>query len=106
MSTLEIVVLFVFHEQQVAAQCSVSSAVLSQRHCVMDSRLTYHLLELMLLMILLMLIFPLLLISRINHNSIHYRPLQNAFLFYVNHTSISLLIFTSSAFESLEQPPW
>ena len=57
-----------------SAQCSVSSAVLSQRHCVMDSRLTYHLLELMLLMILLMLIFPLLLISRINHNSnsIHY----------------------------------
>ena len=38
----------------------------------MDSRLTYHLLELMLLMILLMLIFPLLLISRINRNSIHY----------------------------------
>ena len=73
MSTLEIVVLFVFYEQQVAAsaQCSVSSAVLSQRHCVMDSRLTYHLLELMLLMNLLMLIFPLLLISRINHNSIH-----------------------------------
>ena len=67
MSILEIVVLFVFYEQQVAAsaQCSVSSAVLSQRHCVMDSRLTYHLLELMLLMILLMLIFHLLLISRI-----------------------------------------
>ena len=79
MSILEIVVLFVFYELMsskwllvLSAQCSVSSAVLSQRHCVMDSRLTYHLLELMLLRILLMLICPLLLISRISHNSIHY----------------------------------
>ena len=105
MPTLEVVVLFVFYKQQVAAsaQCSVSSAVLSQRHCVMDSRLTYHLLELMLLMILLMLIFPLLLISRIKPQQ---HPLKNAFLCYANHTSIPILIFTSSAFESLEQPPW
>ena len=102
MSTLEIVVLFVFYEQQVAAsaQCSVSSEQCSAQSASLRHGLTAHL--------------PSAGINAADDLAdadisspadFSHQPQQHP-LCYVNHTSISILIFTSSAFESLEPPPW